>query len=97
MLILFPLIELHLLIDIGTVSLLHLLVSADLLQSDVQEHIQHPHKLCKDEANHVEEETLAVVEYKQRRLQTRLGPQFGANFRFKYRYVHDQANEHQKA
>ena len=42
---------------------------SDLLHSDEQEHVQDAHKLGEYETEDVEEETLAVVEDKQRRLQ----------------------------
>lgn len=48
----------------------YLLVATDLLQGDVQEHIENTNKLGEDETEDVEEETLAVVEDKQRRLET---------------------------
>lgn len=73
----------------------HLPLAPDLLQSDVEEHIQDADKLREDEAEHVEEETLAVIKDEQRWLKARLGSQFRADFRFKYRNVHYQANQHE--
>lgn len=73
----------------------HLPLAPDLLQGDVEEHIQDADKLREDEAEHVEEETLAVIKDEQRWLKARLGSQFRADFRFKYRNVHYQANQHE--
>lgn len=47
----------------------HLPLAPDLLQGDVEEHIQDADKLREDEAEHVEEETLAVIKDEQRRLE----------------------------
>lgn len=75
----------------------YLLVSPDLLQCDVQEHIEHAHKLGEYEAEHVEEEALAVGEHEEWWIEARLLAQLGTDFRFEYRNVHDQADQHEEA